>query len=220
MGAGKASFNPHTHAGCDSIFLLFGVEIGLFQSTHPRRVWHTLSMSHHRTTGVSIHTPTQGVTFAQCPIIPDILRFNPHTHAGCDLWYVNCKSNDIAFQSTHPRRVWHVPESLCRLLSCFNPHTHAGCDTRHLSITLLSIMFQSTHPRRVWQFQIVCRQPLNKFQSTHPRRVWPIANWVETWTYGFNPHTHAGCDFSFTVLVIVYTRFNPHTHAGCDNFSR
>ena len=33
--------------------------------------------------GVSIHTPTQGVTH---PFVPQgkELGFNPHTHAGCD----------------------------------------------------------------------------------------------------------------------------------------
>ena len=54
---------------------------------------------------VSIHTPTQGVTFLY---ICNVFRicFNPHTHAGCD--------NPL------PR--------LTRVHNRFNPHTHAGCD--------------------------------------------------------------------------------------------
>ena len=34
--------------------------------------------------------------------------------------------------------------------------------------------------------------------------------------YGFNPHTHAGCDISLAVNIAPVGRFNPHTHAGCD----
>ena len=76
------SFNPHTHAGCDDKSWKLGRSdfvsihtptqgvtnwynyqnnIQMFQSTHPRRVWH------RETTR---------------PREDD--RFNPHTHAGCD----------------------------------------------------------------------------------------------------------------------------------------
>ena len=76
------SFNPHTHAGCDTGRSLESLAQE-FQSTHPRRVWPSASTyiasvsmfqsTHPRRvwletpTGsscqpVSIHTPTQGVT--------------------------------------------------------------------------------------------------------------------------------------------------------------
>ena len=54
------SFNPHTHAGCDS-FTAVTLQVG----------------------EVSIHTPTQGVTFGK-GFIRGTIGFNPHTHAGCD----------------------------------------------------------------------------------------------------------------------------------------
>ena len=54
-------FNPHTHEGCDFLFLKF-----LFQ-LH-----------------VSIHTPTKGVTFRRSKSSFVAIRFNPHTHEGCD----------------------------------------------------------------------------------------------------------------------------------------
>ena len=75
-------FNPHTHAGCDNVHNVSGASFP-----------------------VSIHTPTQGVTFLY---ICNVFRicFNPHTHAGCD--------NPL------PR--------LTRVHNRFNPHTHAGCD--------------------------------------------------------------------------------------------
>ena len=78
------SFNPHTHAGCDTQALNktdYPVSVSIhtptqgvtrklmscrsyrvFQSTHPRRVW-----------------PAIPATF-----MTSVLCFNPHTHAGCD----------------------------------------------------------------------------------------------------------------------------------------
>ena len=55
-------FNPHTHEGCDFLFLKF-----LFQ-LH-----------------VSIHTPTKGVTGHRAPLPSHYRSFNPHTHEGCDM---------------------------------------------------------------------------------------------------------------------------------------
>ena len=56
----NVSFNPHTHAGCDVLRVIMIIEFG-----------------------VSIHTPTQGVTYI--------------------LWE---RFLHKLFQSTHPRRVW------------------------------------------------------------------------------------------------------------------
>ena len=97
-------FNPHTHAGCDKGFTLQlfrrtvsihtptqGVTPGRsikssmcrFQSTHPRRVWHSPLWYPRLSMPVSIHTPTQGVTNITIRT-GSIHSFNPHTHAGCD----------------------------------------------------------------------------------------------------------------------------------------
>ena len=166
----------------------------MFQSTHPRRVWHNFYFL------LSLCTCFNPHTHAGCDSGRRAMRdagsgFNPHTHAGCDLIEVIqprplCVSihtptqgvTGVAgllsvvvwmFQSTHPRRVWrHLPQL----------------------IPVIRV-FQSTHPRRVWhrqkfgksgtgvsihtptqgvtQFQSVpwwCR----RFQSTHPRRVWLV----------------------------------------------
>ena len=59
--------------------------------------------------------------------------FNPRTHTGCDIIYV--QGHDL-----------HV---------CFNPRTHPGCDlriSRHRPSTVLS--FQSTHPHGVRRYVI------------------------------------------------------------------
>ena len=77
--------------------------------------------------------------------------------------------------------------------------------------------FQSTHPRRVWPDVLVLDEIGIKFQSTHPRRVWRAGLvWFETDKLCFNPHTHAGCDYTFNNWRSGWVRFNPHTHAGCD----
>ena len=119
-------FNPHTHAGCDDVTVYFSVSakvsihtptqgvtkicmpirnINLFQSTHPRRVWLLkMTEEHFHQMFQSTHPrrvwPQHGNRF------PALLRFNPHTHAGCDLPRSERNANRIGF----------------------NPHTHAGCD--------------------------------------------------------------------------------------------
>ena len=144
-------FNPHTHEGCDFQYL---------------NGWHK--------TGVSIHTPTKGVTLYELFLKSSLSCFNPHTHEGCDGAYRDlCVRNlDVSihtptkgvtrlpvkkclilkFQSTHPRRVWHqwVMMPLCEF--GFNPHTHEGCDIANGKYTLKQTEFQSTHPRRVWLY--------------------------------------------------------------------
>ena len=187
----------------------------LFQSTHPRRVWRQSACKslcsnwvsiHTPTQGVtsrhnprrdlhqvSIHTPTQGVTISAYSPISIIFRFNPHTHAGCDIRHpikavmqivsihtptqgvTNVWDNMVVtdgFQSTHPRRVWLHMLHHSYPYNCFNPHTHAGCDAARTF--LLSPPF--------------C----------------------------FNPHTHAGCDTHIIAIIWLLPGFNPHTHAGCD----
>ena len=64
---------------------------------------------------VSIHTPTQGVTGYWTAMVCPEDRFNPHTHAGCD------------FQSNFNRQC----------VVGFNPHTHAGCDLQVMTDLIL-----------------------------------------------------------------------------------
>ena len=79
-----------------------------FQSTHPRRVWHTLSSYLGLDFYVSIHTPTKGVTIMQ-----EQNRFNAevsiHTPTKGVTVMIPIKSLSVVFQSTHPRRVWQIP---------------------------------------------------------------------------------------------------------------
>ena len=80
------SFNPHTHAGCD--FEQDDVVPELIVSIHtPTQGVTQGALTEKQVQTVSIHTPTQGVT-ARNDDSTAIARFNPHTHAGCDSYYV------------------------------------------------------------------------------------------------------------------------------------
>ena len=140
-------FNPHTHAGCDLNLLLWMICL-MFQSTHPRRVWPYNSTP--STSGVSFQsTHPRRVWRLIRPILILIVSFNPHTHAGCDLWTYYY--------------LW--------LWCCFNPHTHAGCDkTNQTSIDINRVSIH-TPTQGVTMF-IIKTGIEYEFQSTHPRRVW------------------------------------------------
>ena len=176
MAGGSPSFNPHTHAGCDSKLLMNLRNSFLFQSTHPRRVWpreewidwterwfqstHPRrvwlqgTVPYDREIKVSIHTPTQGVT--SCPSI--FFR--------------------LEFVSIHTPTQGVTNMAVVILFPfCFNPHTHAGCDYCDCSNSSRCSSFQSTHPRRVWPICLQCIYVIQMFQSTHPRRVWQFSRW-------------------------------------------
>ena len=142
---------------------------------------------------VSIHTPTQGVTYNIVIINLCSGSFNPHTHAGCDSH--NLGQSTVQFS--------------------FNPHTHAGCDLILLFHLLqvevsihtptqgvtwwgsptwrrLSVSIHTPTQGVTWKCLIPNRTTL--FQSTHPRRVWLFCSFGAVFTLCFNPHTHAGCD--------------------------
>ena len=166
--------------------------------------------------GVSIHTPTQGVTI--------MAQFN-------NLLLT-------AFQSTHPRRVWLREAFRFGILARFNPHTHAGCD-RILRAVHRTPQSFNPHTHAGCDFDQLGMQAVPAlFQSTHPRRVWLRVGCLVEYFTCFNPHTHAGCDFDQLGMQAVpalfqsthprrvwpellkklnrFTCFNPHTHAGCD----
>ena len=79
----KASFNPHTHEGCDLCILQRGHGIAVSIHTPTKGVtWCQLCRDW--LCYVSIHTPTKGVTYSAYRIFLDPQSFNPHTHEGCD----------------------------------------------------------------------------------------------------------------------------------------
>ena len=145
---------------------------------------------------VSIHTPTQGVTFLY---ICNVFRicFNPHTHAGCDPKCRTFMKPIIKFQSTHPRRVWlRFRHCLKESLTCFNPHTHAGCD-RSGRFTLCCSMDVSIHTPTQGVTTLAAVNSRNPRVSIHtPTQGVTQAEVWKVWHRSFNPHTHAGCDLT------------------------
>ncbi len=77
-----------------------------FQSTLPRREWPSYGVVEQGQALISIHTPTQGVTFSLIFFFFQRVYFNPHSHAGSDT-----DSSHAAF-----------------VCFDFNPHSHAGSD--------------------------------------------------------------------------------------------
>ena len=165
-------FNPHTHAGCDTILVNVWKGNPLFQSTHPRRVWPNAAMTRNRMEKFQSTHPRR--VWRWCRRFYPVLFWFQSTHPRRVWPRVSGKAMyiTIRFQSTHPRRVW-----LCgtgdgitgrKFQSThprrvwpskgdtgtpgapgFNPHTHAGCDINK-NVFGSVLMFQSTHPRRVW----------------------------------------------------------------------
>ena len=121
---------------------------------------------------VSIHTPTQGVTTLRVPRVSDRFSFNPHTHAGCD----------------------NLGTTPTKTIKSFNPHTHAGCDYGTPYEMAKRIVSIHTPTQGVTPGKFHCSK-----------------------RGSFNPHTHAGCDEVVKSLLPEEVSFNPHTHAGCDN---
>ena len=96
-------FNPHSHEGSDqrkSIFYFFtGISIHTPTkgvTKNPKELFINQ--------GISIHTPTKGVTCIDPLINPICGYFNPHSHEGSDHRQSDVGNGGYEFQSTLPRR--------------------------------------------------------------------------------------------------------------------
>ena len=98
-------FNPHTHEGCDFCDDGYFNMRALFQSTHPRRVWHSHSVSTYFHMRFQSTHPRR-VWLRYSILLIFLSCFNPHTHEGCDYKMFLIYTYHSKFQSTHPRRVW------------------------------------------------------------------------------------------------------------------
>ena len=212
-----------------------------FQSTHPRRVWRTISRCYMWVTGFNPHTHEGCDLVAACQRCPSWC-FNPHTHEGCDSARFNLWKVLVVSIHTPTKGVTlHIPQSILQE-GCFNPHTHEGCDLTQNNLKLFDYVSIHTPTKGVTRFGKYEGIVSILFQSTHPRRVW------HSWTgntanrSSFNPHTHEGCDMSSYPIpaatiefqsthprrVWLIARFffqvrccfNPHTHEGCDTSAR
>ena len=146
----------------------------LFQSTPPRRWWHSMPDKPFKTYDISIHTTTQVVTPSRQRLKPCLTDFNPHHHAGGD-FYSESHWNYIIYFNPH-----HHAGGDVAIMSCwsirfyFNPHHHAGGDQPYGVHIWKYVKFQSTPPRRWWPYSMMGKGWLLSFQSTPPRRWWLI----------------------------------------------
>ena len=140
-------FNPHTHAGCDfsraSISLYRGVSI----HTPTQGVTCLFLVTVFKVV-VSIHTPTQGVTFSRPRVKCVRSCFNPHTHAGCDRL-----SPVLIFSITVSI---HTPtQGVTPSVATYGDFPDVSIHTPTQGVTKKQTRaynhkwFQSTHPRRV-----------------------------------------------------------------------
>ena len=137
-----------------------------------------------------------------------------YTHAGCDeighpVWTlfdvsIHTPTQGVTqppqaveathrFQSTHPRRVWLRREI-------------------KLSVSPVSI---HTPTQGVTFFEMLYNR-LNDVSIHTPTQGVTILDNRFIKHLGFNPHTHAGCDYDKNFAEMDIESFNPHTHAGCD----
>ena len=130
-----------------------GVTVGLFLY----RLWMQ----------ISIHTPAKGVTRVSSKEQNLERDFNPHSREGSDTVRSVNSNPEQLFQSTLPRREWHLsafgyhtfqrfqstlprrewPHAWCNLHDCmdyFNPHSREGSDLQHTGF-FLNIFFISIH---------------------------------------------------------------------------
>ena len=122
-------------------------------------------------------------------------HFNPRTRVGCDAALKVKATNQIQFQSTHPRGVRLQAAAQIPLTYSFNPRTRVGCDCATHNIPQEEQMFQSTHPRGV--------RLLNAQRG--------LAD-----SSRFNPRTRVGCDVVHIAVGHSAGSFNPRTRVGCD----
>ena len=149
----------------------------------------TGSLRHHQSRkGVSIHTPTWGVTLQGLPRAP-IGRVSIHTPT----WGVTIGATPAfqfgVFQSTHLHEVWLLVSqrwcSDCR----FNPHTYMRCDALLLNN---------------WGYE----KGFNP--HTYMRCDCLTASMQRTRNSSFNPHTYMRCDAKF-MREIDNIRVSIHT---------
>ncbi len=123
----------------------------MFQSTHPRGVRPGIGGDNGATQRFNprTHAGCDVCAVRECPEPP---CFNPRTHAGCDT-----QRNPSKYE-----------------IACFNPRTHAGCDST-ATLLFLSCSVSIHAPTR----------------GATP----PMTTYLPPCSC-FNPRTHAGCDLN------------------------
>ncbi len=139
-------FNPHSHAGSDVIATNL-VFLFLYFNPHSHAGSDHGSIVKSSITKISIHTPTQGVTW-KMKITPYVQYISIHTPTQ-GVTHCFPGLNEYIHISIHtPTQGVTAWREILQNSSCdFNPHSHAGSDSP-IKLTLVFALFQSTLPRR------------------------------------------------------------------------
>ena len=128
---------------------------------------------------VSIHTPIQGVTPPGATTLTFYRSFNPHTHTGCDVILI--------YKNT--------------ITKSFNPHTHTGCDILKSPERLQYYVSIHTPIQGVTSLLLWCLASKSVSIHTPIQGVTHRGCRCEEGGWGFNPHTHTGCDLLMQVKI-------------------
>ena len=186
-------FNPHTYMRCD---LEKRREMRYYGVSIHTPTWGVTLHRGRRTIviQVSIHTPTWGVTNRRAGGIRHT-RVSIHTPTWGVTW--ECKSAYYGNAVSIHTPTWGVTEewlygSLVRIVSIHTP---------------------------TWGVTAMCqyKRCYRWFQSTHLHEVWhPVVHLLAAQN-SFNPHTYMRCDFVSHLHRFGVNRFNPHTYMRCDD---
>ena len=123
---------------------------------------------------ISIHTPTQGVTCCQLHTVRLRQNFNPHSHAGSDMF-----------------RFYYIDDMTWN----FNPHSHAGSDQAILCPLCNQVKISIHTPTQgvtSIRFVINSLAPISIHTPTQGVTRFLIRRQI--YNVNFNPHSHAGSD--------------------------
>ena len=207
----------YTHAGCD---------YGCLYTYSPRHCFnpHThagcdiTSIFYYPFVHVSIHTPTQGVT-AEIHTQNNSRKFQS-THPR-RVWHLYSMqlSKDSRFQSTHPRRVWRHEPLLRYGRFWVSIHTPTQGVTEWITLTKETFSVSIHTPTQGVTIILRIYEYLQMFQSTHPRRVWLINSIIPDSAYLFqstHPRRvwHDGKERPTVGAVSIHTPTQGVTQAG------
>ena len=166
-----------------------------FQSAHLREVWHNNGCPRSSGIGVSIRTPTWGVTRQRMVMSQSSHSFNPHTYVRCDRCLCVLLRQDTCFNPHTYVRCDKITIKVIEIYHRFNPHTYVRCDIFLDDGIFYSRSFNPHTYVRCDFFSHWFFVNQSGFQSAHLREVWLTTACTFPLLFtGFNPHTYVRCD--------------------------
>ena len=170
----------------------------------------------HPQKSISIHTPTQGVTFRLPLYSSRFLYFNPHSHTGSDI--IPCMFRTVFGISIHTPTQGVTCVLPCRsTVIIISIHTPTQGVTGNAFSFGVFYQYFNPHSHTGSDAYLALLSPNHKNFNPHShtgsdsylsRRDQPEWN--------FNPHSHTGSDPLHPFSLLRRSDFNPHSHTGSD----